>query len=118
MRTKIWIILLTVVVLICLGLSLWLLLPGETADAVKVISEGEVLHILPLDTDTRVEIKTDRGMNVVTVKGGKVAVTEADCPDGHCMKRGWCSGGVQIVCLPNRLVLEFTGRQVLDGVAG
>ena len=118
MKTKIWIIILTVLVLICLGLSLWIFLPRESAQSVKVISEGEVLYILPLDTDTQIEIVTDRGINTVTVKNGKVAVTEANCPDGHCMKRGFCSNGVQIVCLPNRLVLEFTGQQVLDGVVG
>lgn len=118
MKTKTWIALLCAAAAVCLGLSLWLLLPGKPATAVKVISEGKVLYTLPLSADTRLEIVSTRGTNVVTVKDGKVAVTAADCPDQYCAARGWCSSGSQIVCLPNRLVLEFTGQQPLDGIAG
>lgn len=117
MKTKTWIALLAVVGAACLGLSLWLLQPGETR-AVKVISQGKVLYVLPLAEDTQVEVSTEQGTNVVTVEKGKVAVTHADCPDGYCMARGWCSGGSQIVCLPNRLVLEFTDGGGMDAVAG
>ena len=117
MKTKFWIILLAAVMILCIGLSLWLLQPGQAA-AVRVISGGELLYTLPLDEDTQIEVATDWGINVVTVKDGKVAVTEADCPDKYCMARGYCSGGAQIVCLPNRLVLEFVGEQTVDGVSG
>lgn len=118
MKTKIWVILLSVILVISLGASLLVLLPKEQATAVKVISEGKILYTLPLSEDTRLEIVSSRGTNVVTVENGRVAVTEADCPDHYCMYRGWCSGGTQIVCLPNRLVLEFVGKTDLDGVAG
>lgn len=118
MKTKAVIVVLAIVAAVCVALSLWLLLPREDAAAVKVISEGKVLYTLPLSEDTQIRIATDRGENVVTVKDGKVAVTEASCPDHYCMHRGWCSGGGQIVCLPNRLVLEFTGKKTVDGVAG
>ena len=118
MKTRTWIILIVLVFLVCVGLSLWLLLPGEPAEAVRVYSEGKLLYTLPLDQDTQVTVSTALGTNVVTVKDGKVAVTEADCPDHYCMDRGFCHSGAQIVCLPNRLVLEFTGQQTLDGVAG
>ena len=117
MKTKYWIVLLCAVAVVCLGLGLWLL-PGEDATAVKVISEGQVLYTLPLSVDTQVTVVSEQGTNVVTVSGGQVAVTQADCPDGICKARGWCSGGASIVCLPNRLVLKFTGEQTLDGVAG
>ena len=118
MKTKAWIALLGAVGVVCLGLCLWLIRPGGQAQAVRVISQGEIKYILPLDEDARVEITTELGTNVITVKDGEVAVTRADCPDGYCMARGWCSGGAQIVCLPNRLVVEFVGENVPDGVAG
>lgn len=118
MKTRTWIALLAAVTAVCIGLSLWLLWPKEPATAVKVISQGKVLHTLPLSEDARLEIVSDNGTNVVTVKDGKVAVTEADCPDHYCVKRGWCSGGASIVCLPNRLVLEFVGKSAVDGVTG
>lgn len=118
MKTKVWIFLLAAVLVVCALLSLWLLLPGEDAAFVQVISEGELLYTLPLNVDTQIQVVSQYGTNVVTVRDGKVAVTQADCPDGYCMDRGWCSRGVQIVCLPNRLVLEFAGAQKVDGIVG
>ena len=118
MKTRMWILGIGALLAVCIGLSLWLLWPGEPAAAVKVYSRGELLYTLPLGEDTQVTVTTDLGTNVVTVKDGSVAVTQADCPDHYCMDRGYCNTGAQIVCLPNRLVLEFTGRQTIDGVSG
>ena len=113
-----WILLFVVLALLCGALSLWLLLPGNGASMVKVYSEGKLLHTLALDLDQEITVTASHGTNVVTVKDGKVAVTEADCPDHYCMDRGFCAGGAQIVCLPNRLVLQFTGKQTVDTVVG
>ena len=118
MKTRTWILLIALVLAVCVGLSVWLLWPGEPARSVKVISQGKLLYTLPLDQDTQITLTTDLGTNVITVKDGKVAVTQADCPDHYCMDRGFCSGGAQIVCLPNRLVLEFAGTQAVDGMVG
>ena len=118
MKSKTWIMLLSVLLVACVALSLVVFLPGESAAVVQVISEGQVLYVLPLSIEQSVTVQTEKGINVVTVRGGKVAVTHADCPDGYCMDRGFCSGGAPIVCLPNRLVLRFTGRQALDTVVG
>ena len=118
MKTKTWISVISMVLALCLWLSVNLLMPGEQAAAVNVFSEGELLYTLPLDENTQVTVTTDLGTNIITVKDGKVAVTEADCPDHYCMDRGFCNSGAQIVCLPNRLVLEFTGKQTIDGLTG
>ena len=117
MKTKVWIIILAAVLLVCIGLSIWILWPADAA-AVEVWSEGKRIATLSLNTDRVYTVETEKGVNVVTVRDGKVAVTEANCPDKYCMARGWCSGGTQIVCLPNRLVLKFVGENPVDGVAG
>ena len=117
MKTKYWIIAIAVLLVISIGASI-LLYNNKSAAAVQVYSEGELLYTLPLSVDTTVTVETERGVNTVTVKEGKVAVTEASCPDHYCMARGWCAGGNQIVCLPNRLVLQFTDKAPLDGVSG
>lgn len=117
MKTKVWIGVLAGVMVICGALSLWLLRPTQ-ATAVEIWSEGKLIQTLSLDTDQTVIVEKATGKNTVTVKAGKVAVTQADCPDHYCMERGWCSGGTQIVCLPNRLVLKFVGQGEVDGVAG
>ena len=118
MKTKTWIGLVAVLLLLSVGLSLWLLRPGEEAAYAEVWSEGKLLYTLPLSADQQITVRSSYGENVITVRAGKIAVTAADCPDHYCMERGYCAGGTQIVCLPNRLVIRFVGEQKLDGIAG
>ena len=117
MKTKIWILLLSAVMLLCVGLSLWFLLPRQ-AQSARVYSDGQLLFTLDLRIDQTKTVHSQYGTNVITVQDGKVAVTQADCPDGYCMDRGFCSGGVQIVCLPNRLVIQFGGEPEVDAAVG
>lgn len=116
MKTKIWIGILAGVLVICGILSLWLLRPTPSS-AVEIRSAGKLIKTLSLKENQTITVETKTGRNVVTVKDGKVAVTEATCPDKICMHRGWCSGGAQIVCLPNKLVLKFIGESDIDSVA-
>ena len=119
MKTKTWILLLSVLMLLCLGLSLFLLSPSEASTHAEIISDGQVMQIVDLRVDRQIHITTyDGGSNTVTVKDGKIAVTEANCPDHYCMNRGYCNSGAQIVCLPNRLVIRFLGEQAIDAVVG
>lgn len=111
--------LLCVLLAVCIGLSIPVLLPGETARYAEIISDGQLLHTVDLQVDDQIQIANGKGgQNTVTVKDGKIGVTQANCPDHHCMARGMCSSGAQIVCLPNRLVIRFLGDPGLDAVAG
>ena len=119
MKTKYWIILIAAIAILCLGLSIPILLPGEAAQYAEIISDGQVMKVVNLDFDQEIHVTTDSGgRNTITVQGGKIGVTEANCPDHYCMDRGMCSGGAQIVCLPNKLVIRFTGGQSVDTVSG
>ena len=118
MKTKTWICLLAGLLVLCLGLSLWLLWPRQQAAYAEIWSEGDLKHRVDLSVDTQITVQTDRGSNVIRVQDGKIAVVEASCPDHYCMRRGYCSGGSQIVCLPNRLVIRFVSGGELDGVSG
>ena len=118
MKTRNWIWIFAVLILLCGVLSMWLLRDTEGASAVEIWSDGVLVDTWSLSVDQSITVAYDDGYNVVTVKNGKVAVTEATCPDHYCMQRGFCDGGVQIVCLPNRLVLKFVGAQTVDAVVG
>ena len=119
MKTKTWILLFSVLLVICLGLSILVLIPGETATHAEITSQGKVLKTVDLRIDQEFTVDTPSGgHNVITVKDGRIAVTEANCPDHYCMDRGFCSSGTQIVCLPNRLVIRFLGKQTIDAVVG
>ena len=118
MKTKYWVILFVVLLVVCGGASLILFGSAPQAQQVEIWSEGKLTETLDLSVDRVLTVEGDLGTNVITVHDGKVAVTQADCPDGYCMKRGFCQGGTDIVCLPNRLVLRFVGQQEIDGVVG
>ena len=119
MKTKTWILIIVTVLILCLGLSLPLLIPGDAATHAEVTSDGVLLRTVDLRIDQEFTVTAENGgTNVVTVKDGKIAVTEADCPDHYCRKRGFCDSGADIVCLPNRLVIHFTEAQEIDAVIG
>lgn len=119
MKTKYWVMLLAIVLIACTALSIPLLLPGEDARFAEIISDGQVIQVVDLHIDREISVSTnDGGQNTITVKDGKIGVTEANCPDHYCMDRGMCSSGVQIVCLPNKLIIRFQGQQQIDSVVG
>ena len=119
MKTRYWIALLAVIGIACIGLSLPLLIPGEAAARAEIVSNGRVIQVVDLNIDREIHIATDDGgKNTVTVRDGTIGVTAANCPDHYCMNRGMCSNGVQIVCLPNKLIIRFLGEQTVDSVAG
>lgn len=119
MRTRYWIILLSAIMILCLGLSIPLLFFNHDAAFAQIISDGQVVHTVDLSIDRKIHIATSwGGRNTVTVKDGAIGVTEANCPDHYCMDRGMCLGGTQIVCLPNRLIIHFIGSQTVDSITG
>ena len=91
------------------------LLRTDRARYAQITSKGQPVKTVDLMVDQ--EFTVD-GKNTVTVQDGKIAVTWADCPDHYCMKRGFCDGGTDIVCLPNRLVITFLGDQEVDAAIG
>ncbi|MBR6595211.1 MAG: NusG domain II-containing protein [Oscillospiraceae bacterium] len=117
MKTKYWIVALALLLAVCVGLSL-LTFGGEAASRARITSKGKEVRTVDLSFDQEFTVQTEDGYNVVTVKDGKIAVTEASCPDHHCMARGFCNSGAQIVCLPNKLVIEFLGDAEVDGIVG
>ena len=119
MKTKYWALLLAGVLVVSLGLSFLLLIPRDTADSAEIYSDGKLLRTVSLSTDQEFTVQTPQGgHNTVTVKNGKIAVTDADCPDHYCMARGFCAAGPGIVCLPNRLVIRFVEETDVDAAVG
>ena len=105
------------VLLLAAALALWLAARAaavETA-AAQIYVDGALTAELPLDRDGTYEVRGDY-RNTVTVRDGRVAVTDSDCPGGDCLHSGWIStAGRSIVCLPNRMEVRLTGVES-DGV--
>ncbi len=90
----------------------------------KIIQDGEVIRTIDLQTVAEPYefevLSANGGHNTVRVENGKIAVTEADCPDKICVRRGFIENGVlPIVCLPHKLsVVIEDGADALDAVSG
>ena len=119
MKTRLWIALLALILILSAASALLLLRPGEDATQARILSGGQVVRVVDLAIDQTFTVPSPSGgYNTVTVSGGKIAVTEASCPDHYCAKRGYCAGGADIVCLPNQLVIQFLAEQEIDAVIG
>ena len=115
MKTRTWILLLTVLALVCTGLSFAVLRPGEAAISAEVYSGGSLYTTVSLLQDQTFTVPSPKGgSNTIEVRQGKIAVVQADCPDGHCIHRGFRNGGPSIICLPNALEIRFSGTSQVD----
>ena len=87
---------------------------GKTA--AKVYLNGEMIREISMDRDSETVVQGEY-RNVITVRDGKVSVTESDCPGADCVHTGWIrSAGRSIVCLPNRMEVRVEGAAGDDDV--
>ena len=119
MKTKYYIAILAVILIICAVSSILFLAPGGAATHAEITSGGALLRTVDLRINQEFTVTLEDGSyNTITVRDGKIAVTAASCPDQYCARRGWCDSGAQIVCLPNGLVITFTENQDVDAAVG
>ena len=86
----------------------------------EITVSGKLYKNVPLSAhkgEDIIEVKTDQGINVVSIKDDKVAIIEADCPDKICMGPGYINKvGESLVCLPHKVMVEIKGETSDDGV--
>lgn len=112
-------ILIIVIILFGLGLLLLQSISGEDGNTVVIMQNGEFLQRLSLsddlcDTDA-LYIESGGGYNILEIKNGRAYITEADCPDGLCMKQKAVDRrGESLICLPHKLVITVEGETASD----
>lgn len=116
MKTRYWVLLLGAVFLILAGLTARQYFGAKPAAQARVWADGELVRTLDLSEAGEYRIESAEGWNIVTVSGGKAAVTAASCPDGDCVRCGGKNTNPPIVCLPNRVSVQFSDSGDLDGV--
>jgi len=90
----------------------------QAGKKVRVTGISNVVEY-PLDVDRTVEIEGPLGPETLIIRDGKTWVSESPCPEKICIKMGkkWRSGE-QIVCVPNRLVIDIVGEdRSFDAIA-
>lgn len=101
---------------ILVSVIFWTSVGAEEGSMLSVYQEGALTKELSLDSDVEFVIEGDY-KNVITIKDGKAAITESDCPGTDCVHSGWIhEAGRSIVCLPNRVELRIEGTSEVDFV--
>ncbi len=102
------------VVLAVLGLLSWKMWFASYDGSVtaKVYQDGKLLYSFRLPGDGEAQeflVENENGgKNTVRVSKEGISVSEANCPDQVCVKRGTVFySEIPIVCMPNKLVIEF-----------
>lgn len=81
---------------------------GET---VIIEVKGNAVYKGALAEDRKITIKAGYGLVRIQIKGNKVAVVAAECPDKICVRTGWRShAGESILCGPNELIIRILGK--------
>ena len=102
-----------------------LLLQRAPTSVAYIYQNSELIRKLDLSTVTEPYSFTIQGngsdVNVITVENGRICISEANCPDGSCVRQGWVKGGlVPIVCLPHNIVIKLEGNEKpeVDAIVG
>ncbi|MBQ7400228.1 MAG: NusG domain II-containing protein [Clostridia bacterium] len=102
-----------IIILICIAVPITLSVTSHDEDKTAIISvDGVVAREIPL---TRNEDVCFEGV-FITVNDGKASVTNADCPDGLCMKMKEAKNvGDSIICVPNKVSVRIVGHTDGEG---
>ena len=117
MKQRYWILLFVAIIAACL--LVWLL-PRGGGQTALVYQDGTLLYTLDLRQSRTLTVTGPAGENLITVAGGEVFVSYADCPDQVCVQHGPLQKrGGPIVCLPNRLTIEWAKHDAqVDALSG
>lgn len=113
-------ILITLLVLALSGIwCIYVMKSPKEGRTVIISQDGKEIYRIDLahEKDRTFEVEYEGRKNVIEIKNGRIHMKSADCPDHICIETGWLTDGKPIVCLPNRLVIEFEEND-LDGTAG
>jgi len=116
-RDRLWLLLCAALLLAgiigCFGMA-----RQTSGRTVEILQDGTLLYTLDLDhAENQVfEVSYQGRSNTIQIQDGAICVLKAECPDQTCVHMDFLSdSGLPIVCLPNRLVIQFTDAAALDG---
>jgi hypothetical protein len=119
---RFWIAILGAIILI--SITAMMLINKTSANVVRIFQESVQIERLDLSTVAEpysITVESGSGINIISVEKGRIRISEANCPDGLCVRQGWISGGAMpIVCLPHKLIIQFDSdnTQRLDAIVG
>ncbi|MBW4084208.1 NusG domain II-containing protein [Paenibacillus sp. S150] len=84
--------------------------PGNNLVA-NITVDGKLYKTVKLTKEEQtIDIRTERGYNILKVHEYGIEMFDADCPDKVCLSFGLITRPKQtIVCLPHRVLVEIAG---------
>ncbi len=111
---KDFILLLVVLVMGIVGI--FLANSADKGTTVEIKVDGETVEKISLAGDY-----LKKQVNGVTIcrENGEIYVKEANCPDKVCVRSGKISkAGEGIICSPNRVAIEISGKNQINAMTG
>lgn len=116
-KDLIWAAVFAAVIAACL---IFIFLTGGKSgeNSAEIYEDGKLVKtIADLDPEKEYsfEIKTKNGTNTVSVGGGSIWVSSADCSNQTCVHAGKISlAGQTVICAPHKLVIKVVGETSAD----
>ncbi|WP_294102514.1 NusG domain II-containing protein [uncultured Ruminococcus sp.] len=118
-KNLIWAAVFAAVIAACL---IFIFLTGGKSgeNSAEIYEDGKLVKtIADLDPEKEYsfEIKTENGTNTVSVGGGSIWVSSADCSNQTCVHAGKISlAGQTVICAPHKLVIKVVGETSADAM--
>ncbi|WP_443964979.1 NusG domain II-containing protein [Ruminococcus sp.] len=118
-KNLIWAAVFAAVIAACL---IFIFLTGGKSgeNSAEIYEDGKLVKtIADLDPEKEYsfEIKTENGTNTVSVGGGSIWVSSADCSNHTCVHAGKISlAGQTVICAPHKLVIKVVGETSADAM--
>ncbi|RKX94799.1 MAG: hypothetical protein DRP84_06110 [Spirochaetes bacterium] len=104
-------IVLILMVIIGLGFLSFNLYGNDQGNKEVMIIGQNFRGVYPIEKNRKIEVKGPLGDTIVVIEDGKAWIEYSPCREKICMKMGKISRvGQQVVCVPNRVLVEIEGR--------
>ena len=111
MKSRTWIIIFTAIIILCAALYFGVSNRFSTSNTVAIYQDGRLIEKIDLSAVTQereIELSNENSQNIILVSHNNIMMKSADCPDKICVNHGSLKkGGTPIICLPNRIVIQW-----------
>lgn len=87
------------------------------SQTVEIIQDGKLLYQIDLlhTDDKNIEVEYNGRKNSIRIEDHAIYMEYAECPDKTCIHMGTLkSSASPIICLPNKLVIQFAKEDDID----
>jgi len=109
MKTRSWIILFTIVLVLSAAAAWYVAQRQPTGSWAGVYQNGRLVCTVDLSAVTQPYdiVLNEVGTCVVHIEAGKIYILSSTCRDQLCVKHGPLGDGLPVVCLPNKVIIRW-----------